>query len=103
MKTLIKILALGVLTALLTFAATAKDHNRIKPDTEKDKGLFIFKADKKMIGAKVEIVQANGSVIAEQILTSRKLVIDFNDIRSGTYKIRIVKGEEMKEFSYSKE
>jgi hypothetical protein len=103
MKTLIKIIFLGVLTVLLTIAAMAEPAKPGKSGTGKDKGFFIFKADKNLIGARVKIIQANGAVIAEQVLTRRKLVIDFNDIRSGSYTIRIVKGEKIQEFSYYKQ
>jgi hypothetical protein len=103
MKTLLKIFFLGVLTALLTFAAMAKETPRAKPGYGKDKGFFIFKADRKLIGANVKILKSNGTVIAEQVLKKRKLVIDFNDIKSGSYTIRIVKDENIQEFTYYKE
>jgi hypothetical protein len=104
MKTLFKILFLGVITVLLTIAAMAKEKDpiRLKPLNSKDKNLFVFKADRDLIGAKVEILRENGSVIAEQVLTRRKLVIDFNDITSGFYTIRLVKGETIQELSYEK-
>jgi hypothetical protein len=103
MKTLLKIIALGLLTGLLTVAAMAKDPSvKLRPQ-DKDKNLFVFKADKAFIGAKVEVLQANGSMIAEQILQRRKLVIDFNEMRSGSYTIRVVKGTKVKEFNYVKD
>jgi hypothetical protein len=102
MKTLIKIIALGLLTGLLTVAAMAKDPSVKFKVQDKDKNLFVFKADRELIGAKVEVIQSNGSMIAEQILQKRKLVIDFNDMRSGSYTIRVVKGTQVKEFSYVK-
>jgi hypothetical protein len=105
MKTLIKIIFLGLLSVLLTIAATAKTNDPVKQKhvSEKDKGLFVFKADRELVGAKVEILRENGSVIAEQVLNRRKLVIDFNEIRSGSYTIRISKGEKIKEFNYYKQ
>jgi len=104
MKTLFKILFLGVLSVLLTIAAMAKevDPIRVKHVNEKDKNLFVFKADRELVGAKVEILEEDGHVIAEQVLTRRKLVIDFNDIKSGSYTIRLVKGETVQEVSYQK-
>jgi hypothetical protein len=105
MKTVLRILGLGLLTALLTIAAMAKDvsHVPVKQIATKDKGLFVFKADKNLLGAKVEILQSNGSLIAEQLLTRRKLVIDFNDIRAGLYTIRITKGMKTQELHYLKQ
>jgi hypothetical protein len=102
MKTLIKIIFLGVLTALLTFAAMANENPRAKPGNGKNKGLFVFKADKKLIGATVRVTK-NGSLVAEQVLTKRKLVIDFKDIKSGSYVIHIIKGDDIQEFTYSKQ
>jgi hypothetical protein len=104
MKTLLKILFLGLLTVLLTIAAMAKGStDPVKRVADKDKGFFVFKADKKLLGAKVEIRQANGSLIAEQLLTKRKLVIDFHGIKSGAYTIRIVKGDKIQELNYYKD
>jgi hypothetical protein len=100
MKTVIKILVLGAVTLLLAFAATAKDNTRVKHD--KDRNVFVLKTDKDLVGGKVEILQQNGMVIAEQTLRKRKLVIDFNESKSGYYMIRIVKGKNIKEYYYQK-
>jgi len=104
MKTFFKILIAAGLSVLLSMAATAKgkDPIRLKPLNDKGKHLFVFKADKDLLGAKVEILEENGSVIAEQILTRRKLVIDFNDIGTGSYTIRLVKGDTIRELNYQK-
>jgi hypothetical protein len=103
MKTLFKILFLGILTVLLTIAAMAKENpSRLRPAHEKDKNIFVYKADKTFVGARVEILQANGNVIAEQVLTKRKLVIDFNDTKSGSYTIRLIKGDKVEEIVYQK-
>ena len=103
MRTLIKIIFAGVLTVLLSMAATAKEPvKKWEPAGSKNKNLIVYKADKKMIGGKVEILQANGVVLAEQILQKRKLLIDFNSMRLGEYTIRITKGDEVREFTFEK-
>lgn len=103
MKTLIKILFLCVLSVLLTMAANANDRkDDRKPANDKNKNLFVVKADKNLVGAKVEILKSNGSIVAGQILTKRRLVIDFNDVKLGAYTIRIVKGDQVQEFIYTK-
>lgn len=99
MKTFLKIIFLGVLTVLMAIAATAKDSNT-NPTNEKH--LFVVKTGKDMVGAKVEVVLANGHVIAEQVLKKRKLVIDFNESRSGYYTIRVIKGSRIREYYYQK-
>jgi hypothetical protein len=103
MKTLIKLFFLGVLTVLLSIAATAKEPvKKWEPAGSKNRNLIVYKADKKLVGGKVEILQANGSVIAEQILQKRKLLIDFDSMKVGAYIIRITKGEFTSEFTYQK-
>jgi hypothetical protein len=102
MKTLLKILFLGVLTTLLAIAAMAKGPHDNKPTTEKFKNVFVVKADRDLVGAKVEIIQRNGKIVAEQVLKKRKLVIDFNESKSGYYMIRIMKGSNVKEYYYRK-
>lgn len=103
MKTLFKIFVLGVLSVLLTIAAMAKEpSNKWSPFSSKNKNLMVFKTDKKMVGARVEILQANGSLVAEQILHKKKLLIDFNNMREGSYRIRISKGSKVQEFTFEK-
>jgi hypothetical protein len=102
MKTLVKLIFLGVLTVLLSMAAMAKDPVTKHDPTPKEKSFFVLKADKKFIGARVEIVQPNGSVIAEQILQKKRMIIDFQDVKSGAYTIRLVKGNQKKEYQYKK-
>ena len=102
MKTVVKVIFLGALTVLLSMAAMAKTPvGKNDPDT-KDKSFFVLKADRKFIGARVEIVRANGSVIAEQVLQKKRMIIDFQDVKAGLYTIRLVKGNEKKEYKYNK-
>jgi hypothetical protein len=41
-------------------------------------------------------------VLAQQHLKNRKVIIDFRDVRFGTYIIRVSKGEHTQEFTYTK-
>jgi hypothetical protein len=68
----------------------------------KDKTLFVYKTDKKFIGATVEVVYANGDIIATQKLEKRKIVIDFADVKAGDYTVRVTKGKRVEEFYYEK-
>jgi hypothetical protein len=102
MKMVVKIIFFCALTVLLTIAAMAKDPVSKHDPNSKDKGLFVLKADKKFIGAMVQVVQPNGNVIAEQILQKRKMIIDFEDVKSGSYTIRLVKGDSKREYTYNK-
>jgi hypothetical protein len=96
--------AVVILVAFLTIAATAMaghndEHERSNP---RYKNLFVFKTDKKFLGAKVEILSAEGNVITSQNLERRKVVIDFGDVRYGTYTIRVSKGNDRQEFLFVK-
>ena len=68
----------------------------------KHKSLFVFKAQKKLIGGQVEIFSSNGDLLTTQMLYKKKMVIDFNDVRFGVYTIRVTKGGEIKEFHFVK-
>jgi hypothetical protein len=74
----------------------------IDPGPSKYKDLFTFKTDKELIGAQVEVYNSSGELITSNSLQKRKMIIDFGDAVFGTYTIRIIKGDELKEFKYVK-
>jgi hypothetical protein len=91
------------MSVLLSLAAMANDkHEGWEPKSTKNKHLFVVKADRKFVGAKVEILDGTGGLIAEQTLIKRKMLVDFDDVKTGTYTIRISKGNEVKEYQYMK-
>jgi hypothetical protein len=102
MRTILKIIVICVLSVLLTIAAKANDTRGWEPKPAKNKNLFVVKADKKFLGAKVEVLYGAGEVITEQKLLKRKIMIDFDDVRIGTYTVRITKGKDVKEYQYLK-
>jgi hypothetical protein len=82
-------------------ASTPKD--AVKGEVSgKYKNLFVFKADKKFLGAKIEILSTSGELITSQSLLKRKMVIDFGGVKFGTYIIRVSKGNDVQEFQYIK-
>lgn len=81
-------------------AGTGNDE--ITPVSSKYKNLFVFKTERSLIGAQVEVLSQNGDVVTSQKLQKRKMIIDFCDVRYGTYTIRVTKGNETKEFHYEK-
>ena len=99
MKKAITILSVAFLLIAST-AIASRDEGQDKNPREKN--LFVFKTDKKFLGAKIEILSATGSVITSQNLERRKIVIDFGDVGYGTYTIRVSKGKEKKEFLFVK-
>jgi len=102
----IKILVIGVavLVIILThsISSSAATREGQLPVTGKYKNLFVFKADRNLVGAKVEVLYSNGDVVTTQTLQKRKMIIDFCDVRHGSYTIRISKGDRIKEFQYNK-
>ncbi len=88
--------------ALLLSSALISSAEAIDPGPSKYKDLFTLKADKDLIGAQVEIYNSNGELITTNSLQKRKMIIDFGEAVFGTYTIRVVKGDEEKEFKYVK-
>lgn len=93
------------IVALIFFSSTAvvgAPNDEISLIGSKYKNLFVFKTEKKLVGAKVEVLSENGEVVTSQVLQKRKMIIDFCDVRYGTYTIRVTKGENVKEYQYTK-
>src|ERR1700754_1713428 len=102
MKTFRKILLIGVAVLMLTqpLSAAAR-RDGVIPVPAKYKNLFVYKADRKFIGAKVEILYS-GDVVTTQTLFRRKMIIDFCEMKRGLYTIRISKGARTQEYQYHK-
>lgn len=102
MKTLIKVLVIMLLFVSFSTLASNPTEEIGRMSPPRYKSLFVFKADKKFLGARVEILSAAGEVIASQNLEKRKVIIDFGSVRYGTYTIRVSKGSETKEYQFVK-
>lgn len=68
----------------------------------KSENKFVYKGNKKMIGATVEVFYADGALVTKQILKKKKMIIDFCEVRSGEYTIRISKDDRKKEYHFTK-
>jgi hypothetical protein len=103
MKTFRKILLIGVAVLMMIqpLSAAAR-RDGVIPVPAKYKNLFVYKADRKFIGAKVEILYSNGDVVTTQTLYKRKMIIDFCEMKRGSYTIRISKGSRIQEYEYNK-
>ena len=99
MKTWISII---VAFFVISVAVAGPGDDAIAIGGNKDKDLFVFKTDKKLVGATVEIYTSEGALVTSQQLNKRKMVIDFGPVSKDTYTIRVVKGHETKEFHYVK-
>jgi hypothetical protein len=99
MKALLKVLFVSL---LLLGSVHAQAEDGTTGSSSKDKSLFVLKTNKKFIGAKVEVYQSNGELIASKNLDKRKVFIDFGGVRLGTYTIRVTKGAEVLEYQFEK-
>jgi hypothetical protein len=103
MKKISKMLLMSaaVMALVLPLSASAKS-KAVDPVAGKYKNLFVAKAERDLVGGRVEILSANGEVIATQVLQKRKMFIDFSDVKEGVYTIRVSKGNNVKEFQFEK-
>lgn len=103
MKTLIKVLVAGSLfiSSTVTTLAATKDETTTTTST-RHKHFFKVKAQKRFLGATVEVFVGDGDLLTAQNLQKRKVIIDFGDAKGGIYTIRLTKGNETKEFRYIK-
>ena len=102
MKTLSLLVALSLITTSAVFASPNPKEVTIDVVSSKYKNLFIFKVDRKFKGADVQVAYANGEVIAKLKMEKRKLIIDFCDVKFGSYVIKVMKGNSTQEFQYVK-
>jgi hypothetical protein len=103
MKSVLKVSLIVLVVIFSGLTTMAKDKPKeVEPGSAKNKNLFVFKAEKKFVGAMVEIIQANGNVISEQLLMKRKMIIDFDNMKDEAYTIRLKKGDAIKEFQFKK-
>ena len=93
------------IVALIFFSSAANagtGNDEVNVVNSKFKNLFVFKTERKLKGAKVEVLSENGEVVTSHVLQKRKMIIDFCDVRYGTYTIRVTKGNNVKEYQYIK-
>lgn len=99
MRSLLKTF-LVVLILTGSFVVKAGDGRRSSHTS--NKSLFVYKTEKKFVGATVEVLYSNGDLLTAQVLQQRKIIIDFRGAESGTYTIRISKGNDVVERRYKK-
>lgn len=84
MKTLVKILFIGALTLLLTYAATAKDNGRAKPVVKEV--VSVTKAINSVSNISVSVDQAlEGMIINEEMMIKNSLVLDIQEVEKKFY------------------
>lgn len=83
-------------------ALAAKGQQSVEVLQTKNADAFVFKIDPKFIGGEVEVVSASGDSVVKQILPKRKMKIDFRNVKSGTYTVKVKKGMLVEQFQYQK-
>lgn len=98
MKNFKKIIFATLLLSLPLLVAARKSDAR--DEGKKGDHVFVLKADKIFVGAKVEIFSASGNLITAQTLDKRKMMVDFADVKAGVYTIKLTSGERSQEFQF---
>lgn len=62
----------------------------------------VIKADRDFIGGRVEVYNANHTLIVSQEMKKRKVSIDFGSAMIGEYTIRLVKDSNQQEYHFLK-
>lgn len=62
--------------------------------------IVYMKLDREIVGATLEVYSEQGKLILTQILSERKILLDFDNQHGGIYKIKIIKGDEIEEMDY---
>lgn len=101
MKHVKKAVMIGLVILIVAQPILARSKDP-KAEPSRHKNLFAFKADRKFVGAQVEVLYADGEVLTSQTLKKRKMLIDFSDVKLGSYTIRVKKGDEVQEFTFER-
>lgn len=101
MKTLsIILISFFSITANL-FAATTDSITVVETGQENH---FVMKVDKDLFGGEVIVTYSTGEVVTTMTIKRKKMVIDFNKVKFGSYTIKVMKdGNEIEEFTFNKE
>jgi hypothetical protein len=101
MKTLSIILISFLSISANLFAATP-DSIAVVETSQQDH--FVMKVDKGLLGGEVLVTYSTGEVVTTMTIKRKKMVIDFDKVKFGSYSIIIVKdGVEIDEFNFNKE
>ncbi len=83
----------------VVFASSADSISMTNP---KQTNVFVFKADKKFLGSRVEVFSSSGRLITYQELQKRKMAIDFSHVQSDIYTIVISNSTARRAFRFNR-
>lgn len=89
-----------VLLLLAKIPALAETMDTVKTSSG-SKNELVMKLEREFLGATVEVIAADGKILAVDSLQRRKLVIVFAERNAGSYLVRLTKGRLKQEFTYS--
>lgn len=95
-----KNLLIAVLLIVSTSAFAAQPQDQVNIVYSKHPNLFVFKANRKLLGAHVEVLSADGNQVTTQRLMKRKMIIDFCDVKSGIYTIVVSKNDLVQKYEF---
>lgn len=87
---------------LVSVAAFGKRNDTPLKIVSKSMDVVYFKVSNDMIGASMEVVDANGAVVYSAQVTDKKVIVDFYGAASGEYKIRLKKDDNAMSISFNK-
>jgi hypothetical protein len=87
-----------VLLLLANIPALAETMDTVRTGSRNE---LVMKLEKEFLGARVEVITADGKILLMNSLQRRKLVIVFAEPKIGSYLVRFTKGSLKQEFMYS--
>jgi hypothetical protein len=100
-----KVIAISLFLLSMSFASVGEaiiPKTGIKRVSSNKKDRLVFRVEKKFKGAEVEVLSITGQSILRQTLLKRKAIIDFGNVKSGTYIIKVKKGMLVKQFEFQR-
>jgi hypothetical protein len=95
-------ICLSLFTASVAVFGSGSRAAAVHVISSKQKDQFVFKVNKSWHGARVELIAPNGDIVSRQRLLKRKMIIDFGDMKPGTYRVTVTKNHHTEEFQFIK-
>jgi hypothetical protein len=89
-------------TMLLVIASLSMAAPKPGLTTLSDNQLFILTTTRQYKGGEVEVYSSSGYLVTSHRLIRRKMVIDFKHVSQGIYRIKVKKGNNLQEFTFTK-
>ena len=89
-------------TVLLVIASLSMAAPKQGLSAVSDNQVFILKTTRQYKGGEVEVYSSTGYLVTSHRLVRRKMIIDFKHVSQGTYRIKVKKGANVEEFTFTK-